>query len=69
MTGHSVAFSVSVVRLGKREEAEVHRERKEEVLVRTRNGQDEVNFAREDNLSIKRQDRTERKWVIFIFLL
>jgi hypothetical protein len=52
MTGHSVAFSVSLVRLGKRGEAEVHKVRREEGFVRPRNGQDEANFASDESLSI-----------------
>jgi hypothetical protein len=52
MTGHSVAFSVSLVRLGKRGEAEVHRARREEVFVRPKKGQDEANFESEESLSI-----------------
>jgi hypothetical protein len=52
MTGHSVAFSVSLVRLGKWGEAEVHKARREDVFVRPKKGQDEVNFARDESLSI-----------------
>jgi len=52
MTGHSVAFSVSLVRLGKRGEADVHKARREEGFVRPRKGQYEVNFASEESLSI-----------------
>jgi len=52
MTGHSVAFSVSLVRLGKRGEAEVHKARREEGFVRPRKGQDEANFASDESLSI-----------------
>jgi hypothetical protein len=52
MTGHSVAFSVSLVRLGKRGEVEVHKVRSEEGFVRPRKGQDEANFASDESLSI-----------------
>lgn len=52
MTGHSVAFSVSFVRLGKRGETEVHKVRREEGFVRPRKGQYEVNFASDESLSI-----------------
>jgi hypothetical protein len=52
MTGHSVAFSVSLVRLGKRGEVEVHKVRREEGFVRPRKGQDEANFASDESLSI-----------------
>lgn len=52
MTGHPVAFSVSLVRLGKRGEAEVHKARREEGFVRPRKGQDEANFASDESLSI-----------------
>jgi hypothetical protein len=52
MTGHSVAFSVSLVRLGKRGETEVDKARREEGFVRPRKGQDGTNFARDESLSI-----------------
>jgi hypothetical protein len=52
MTGHSVAFSVSLVRLGKRGEAEVQRARREEVFVRPKKGHDEVNLESDESLSI-----------------
>jgi len=52
MTGHSVAFSVSLVRLGKWGEAEVHKARREEGFVRPRKGQEEANFASDESLSI-----------------
>jgi hypothetical protein len=65
MTGHSVAFSVSLVRLGKRGEAEVHKVRREEGLVRPKKGQDEVNFASEESFSIGTKDKADRKWVVY----
>jgi hypothetical protein len=52
MTGHSVAFSVSLVRLEKRGEAEVHKARREEGFVRPRKRQDKANFASDESLSI-----------------
>lgn len=61
MTGHSVAFSVSLVRLGKRGEAEVHNVRREEGLVRPKKGQDAVNFASEESFSIGTQKQGGQK--------
>lgn len=43
---------MSLVRLGKRGEVEVHKVRREEGLVRPKKGQDAVNFASEESFSI-----------------
>jgi hypothetical protein len=50
--GHLVAFSVSLVTEGRREDVEVAKVRSVEVFVRPRNGQTPLNFAREDSLSM-----------------
>ena len=52
MTGHPVAFSVSLERVGKRGDAFVQSVRRVEVFVRERKGHEFLNFARLDSLSI-----------------
>lgn len=53
---------MSLVRLGKRDEAEVHKVRREEGLVRPKKGQDAVNFASDESFSIEtRQQDNGRK--------
>lgn len=53
---------MSLVRLGKREEAEVHKVRREEGLVRPKKGQDAVNFASDESFSIetRQQDNGQK---------
>jgi len=52
MTGHWVAFSVSVEIEGKRGEAEVHKVRRVEDFVLARKGQEDLKRERDESLSI-----------------
>jgi hypothetical protein len=64
MTGHLVALSVRREIEGKRGEAEVHRVRRVEVLVRPRKGQEALKRARDDNLSIGTIGKCKKREVL-----
>src|SRR6516164_7933645 len=61
MTGHLVARSVSTERDGKRGETEVERDRRVEMFVLRRNGQEALKRVNDESLSIIGDDERERK--------